>query len=361
MRALSELSLSVEDGECVALVGPSGSGKTTALRLIAGLEIPTSGTICLGGKAVTDLPPKNRDVAMVFQNPALYPHMTVYDNLALGLKLRGSPRPELERQVRAAAEMLGVSSLLGSLPMHLSAGQRQRVALGRALVRRASVLLLDEPLANVDPTLRLQMRHEILELRRQLGTTMLYVTHDHLEAMLVGDRVAVLSEGKLQQVAAPRQLYRHPANLFVAGFMGAPMNLFRGMLSHEQGGLLFQTVLADQTNPAVGLKLQLPLRLEAPLRGHKTVVLGLRPEHIACVLNDARDSMSSITAKVAAVEALGPDLYLRVNSAVTEFVARVSSALTCVPGKEYRFSFDLEHASFFDATSGQAILCPGES
>lgn len=361
MRALSELSLGIEEGECVALVGPSGSGKTTALRLIAGLEVPTSGTIRIGGAVINEMPPKRRDVAMVFQNPALYPHMTVYENLALGLKLRKCPRPELERQVREAAEMLGVSTLLDSLPMQLSAGQRQRVALGRAMVRRTTVLLLDEPLANVDPGLRVQMRHEILELRRHWRTTMIYVTHDHVEAMLVGDRVAVLSEGKLQQVAAPRLLYRHPANLFVAGFVGAPMNLFRGTLADEEGRLFFQTAVAGQVASTVALKLLLPPRFGAALRGLKAVVLGLRPEHIACCLNNAGGPGRSVAAKLVAVEALGPDLYLRANSAVTQFVARVPASLTCIPGTQYRFEFDLEQASFFDPASGNALSCPGES
>ena len=366
VRALSELNLAIEDKECLTLVGPSGSGKTTVLRLIAGLEAPTSGTISIGGVQVNNLAPKQRDVAMVFQNPALYPHMTVYQNLGFGLRLRKFPRQEIDGRVRDTAAVLGLGSLLESRPMVLSAGQRQRVALGRALVRRPSVLLLDEPLANVDPALRVKMRNEIADLRRQLGTTMIYVTHDHLEAMMMGDRVAVLSDGTLQQVAQPQVLYRQPANLFVAGFVGSPsMNLFRGALAREAGGLFFQ---ADSLGPtaatasAKAFKVSIPAGFASCLERHSTVVMGLRPEHIACAFGDSRPRPAAfVRATLLSVQVLGPDIYLRASSGAVEFVARSAPSVTCVPGQDYAFVLDLEQACFFDATTEKALLCPSES
>jgi multiple sugar transport system ATP-binding protein len=366
VRALSELSLGIEDKECVALVGPSGSGKTTALRLIAGLEAPTSGTISIGGTLVNGIAPKHRDVAMVFQSPALYPHMTVYENLGFGLRLRKCPRQEADRRIRDTAAILGLGSLLESLPLALSAGQRQRVALGRAMARRAGVLLLDEPLANVDPGLRAQMRDEIADLRRQLGTTMIYVTHDHLEAMMIGDRVAVLSDGTLQQIAEPQVLYRRPANLFVAGFVGSPpMNLFRGTLAWEAGELFFRAPpaeLAAALGSGETFKVGVPARFVPSLGSRTTVVMGLRPEYITCAFGDPQHlTARSIRARLLSVQALGPDLYLRIGSGATVFVARASPPLTCVPGQDYPFGFDMEQACFFDPATGKTILCPGES
>ena len=225
VRAVDGLSLVVEDREFLVLVGPSGCGKTTTLRLIAGLEEPTHGTISIGGRPVTNLPPKARDVAMVFQNPALYPHMTAYDNIAFGLTLRKCPKAEIQRRVMEAAELLGLNGCLPRRPQELSGGQRQRVAIGRAIVRRPALFLFDEPLSNLDAPLRAQMREEIARLHTQLGATMIYVTHDQVEAMTLGGRVAVLQAGVLQQVGPPVELYRHPANAFVARFIGAlPMN-----------------------------------------------------------------------------------------------------------------------------------------
>jgi len=241
VRALDGLSLTVESGEFVVLVGPSGSGKTTALRLIAGLEEATSGTVSIDGKVLDGVPPKDRDIAMVFQNGALYPHMTARENLAFGLKLRKFPRAEIETRVEEAAGVLGLGPCLERKPQELSGGQRQRVALGRAMVRQPKVFLFDEPLANLDPQMRLQLRAELSRIHTRLGATMIYVTHDQVEAMTLGDRIAVMKEGALQQAAGPMQLYERPANMFVAGFIGSPpMNFFHGNLVTEGDGLFFE-------------------------------------------------------------------------------------------------------------------------
>ncbi len=226
---MHDLSLQIEDGEFLILVGPSGCGKTTALRIVAGLEKPTSGTITIGDRVVNDVSPRDRDIAMVFQNYALYPHMTVYKNLAFGLKERKTPKPEIDRRVREAGAMLGLDDLLKRRPAQLSGGQRQRVAMGRALVREPVAFLLDEPLSNLDAKLRVQMRAELKRIHQRLGITTIYVTHDQVEAMTLGDRIVVMSAGEVQQIGKPHDVYRHPANLFVAGFIGSPpMNLLRG-------------------------------------------------------------------------------------------------------------------------------------
>ena len=237
--AVEEFSLDVRDGEFLVLVGPSGCGKSTTLRMVAGLELPTSGRITIGGRDVTNLPPKDRDIAMVFQNYALYPHMTVAENMAFALKLRGFRRAEIERRVNAAAETLGLAPYLKRLPKALSGGQRQRVALGRAIVREPAVFLFDEPLSNLDAKMRVEMRAEIIRLHHSLGATMIYVTHDQTEAMTMGERIVVMSEGRIQQVAAPLEVYERPANPFVAGFIGTPpMNLFPpGTLGPKTVGL----------------------------------------------------------------------------------------------------------------------------
>jgi multiple sugar transport system ATP-binding protein len=385
IRALSEVNVGIEDQECLAVVGPSGSGKTTALRLIAGLEAPTSGTISIAGRTVNGVAPKQRDVAMVFQSPALYPHMSVYENLGFGLKLRRCSSPEIDRRVREVAEMLGLTACLASAPMGLSGGQRQRVAIGRAIVRRASVLLLDEPLANVDPTLRAQMRSEISDLRRRFGTTMIYVTHDHLEAMMMGDRIAVLRDGQVQQVAEPQRLYNRPDNMFVAEFVGfPPMNLFKGLLVWEGLELFFEAAGPAEANsvsspnaiPAAseaptatqfkqreGLRLRLESTLNPFLEGYvsKSVILGVRPEHIACGSAEF-DSQSGaiLRAKVLSIQTVGPDSYLTGRYGGNSFVARVPSTTRVVRDQECAFVFDLQRASFFDPVTGNAIELPCE-
>lgn len=358
--ALSRLSLGVEQQECLAVVGPSGSGKTTALRLIAGLDEPTSGAISIGGSVVNRVAPKDRDVAMVFQNPALYPHLTVYDNLGFGLRLRHCPRRELDRQVRDVAEKLGLSRSLEARPVMLSAGQRQRVALGRALVRRAGVILLDEPLANVDPGLRAQMRQEIADLRRELGATMIYVTHDHLEAMMVGDRVAVLREGELQQVASPETLYKRPANFFVASFLGyPPMNLFPGVLVRRGGNLCFELSASrppSASQPEGFTAVRLPLGPAPHLQLYSSLVMGLRPEHITCGPGErGGPAHPLIQGKLVAVQVLGPDTFVRACAGGNEFVARATPLSGWAPGQEYPFGLDVERALFFHPATGNLI------
>jgi multiple sugar transport system ATP-binding protein len=364
IRALSGLSLSVEDKECLGIVGPSGSGKTTALRLIAGLEEATSGTIMLGDKVVNGVAAKHRDVAMVFQSPALYPHMSVYENLGFGLTVRRCSKQELDKRVREVAEVLGLNNCLAARPMELSGGQRQRVAIGRAVVRHASLLLLDEPLANVDPALRCQMRNEICGLRRQFGTTMIYVTHDHLEALMMGDRVAVLRDGVLQQVAEPLRLYSGPANVFVASFVGfPPMNLFRGVLVRRGNDLFFEESRPALAGSSCGDEKDLSLRLHGKmvedLAGHvkKEILLGVRPEQIAFVGGEARVlDNPSVQAKILSVQTVGPDNHVRARFSNNEFVARVPSVLRILPDQECSFVFDLQRACFFDPVTGNALI-----
>ena len=364
VRALAELSLTVNDKECLAIVGPSGSGKTTALRLIAGLETPTAGTILLGDKVVNGVPAQERDVAMVFQSPALYPHMSVYENLGFGLRIRRCQRQEIDKRVSEVAEVLGLTACLLAKPRELSGGQRQRVAIGRALVRRPSVLLLDEPLANVDPTLRVQMRTEIAGLRGRLGTTMIYVTHDHQEALMVADRVAVLREGVLQQVAGPLDVYRRPASVFVASFIGSPpMNLFRGLLVRRGNDLWLTGPGPEKTGSSIGLHEQLNVKLEGKTAQkaagyvEKEILLGLRPEQLACLPWETNEGEKpGIRARVFLVQTVGPDQYVQARFHNVEFVARVPSVLEILPGREYTFVFDIQHACFFDPATGKALF-----
>src|SRR5512144_1397414 len=274
VEAVRAIDLDIPDNEFVVLVGPSGCGKSTTLRMIAGLEEVTSGNISIGGEVVNDLPPKDRDIAMVFQNYALYPHMTVYDNMAFGLKMRKFPKPEIEKRVREAADILGIQELLKRKPRQLSGGQRQRVALGRAIVRHPQVFLFDEPLSNLDAKLRVQMRVELKKLHERLGTTAIYVTHDQVEAMTLGDRVVVMRDGRVQQVGDPMELYNSPANRFVAGFIGSPaMNFAPVRIVAEKDGLW---VIGD------GIRLKVPMPLTnrlGPYAG-SDVTMGIRPEDL---------------------------------------------------------------------------------
>ncbi len=304
LPAVSELDLDVAEGELMVLVGPSGSGKTTALRMVAGLEDITSGTLRMGGKAVNDLPPKDRNVAMVFQNYALYPHMTVAQNIGFALKLRKFPKAEINTKVREAAQLLGLSDYLNSKPGQLSGGQRQRVAMGRAIVREPSVFLMDEPLSNLDAKLRVQMRAEISRIQRRVGVATLYVTHDQVEAMTMGDRVAVLHMGRLQQCDSPQSLYEHPDNLFVAAFIGSPaMNLYEASISSDAT----QVKLGSQS-----LNLSEALLDARPaLRSYKDrkVVIGIRPEHLLdAALGPVPAPGTTLSADVELIEALGNEL-----------------------------------------------------
>src|SRR6266404_153789 len=283
VHALGNLNLRVEDGEFLVIVGPSGSGKTTILRLIAGLERVTSGTIAIGGKIVNDVTPKERDVAMVFQHYALYPHMSVYQNMAFGLQLRKFPKAEIEKRVIEAARILGLEDCLDRRPEALSGGQRQRVALGRAIVRQPKVFLLDEPLSNLDSVMRVQIRTEIAKLHTRLAMTMLYVTHDQQEALALGDRIVVIKEGVIQQVGGPLEIYQRPENMFVAGFIGSPpMNFFRGSIVPIGGELVFEASSDSSTTPPSHITL--PLGHESSRRmfdfAGRGIVLGIRPENI---------------------------------------------------------------------------------
>ena len=305
VRAVDDLSLDIADGEFMVLVGPSGCGKSTALRSIAGLEEITSGTISIGSRVVNDLPPKDRDIAMVFQNYALYPHMTVEQNLAFGLQLRKTGKAEIARRVTEAARMLGLEPYLGRRPAALSGGQRQRVAMGRAIVRDPAAFLMDEPLSNLDAKLRVQMRLEVSKLQKRLGTTMVYVTHDQTEALTLGDRVAVLRAGVLQQAAPPQELYERPVNLFVAGFIGSPsMNFMSGTL--DSGGL--RTPLGDM--PVSG-----SLRQEVSTASRE-VIVGIRPENFqdpSLVSADVRPHGITFQATIDVLESLGAEKYVYFN------------------------------------------------
>jgi len=344
-RAIVDCTLQIEDGELMVFVGPSGCGKSTLLRLLAGLEQVTSGTLRIGGRVVNDLPPQERNVAMVFQDYALYPFMTVRGNLEFPLKMRKLPRDERRRRVEWAAGLLDISSLLNRLPRHLSGGQRQRVAMGRALVREPTVFLLDEPLSNLDAKLRVQVRAEIGELQRRTGTTMIYVTHDQVEAMTLGQRVAVLHQGRLQQVASPRELYNHPANIFVAGFIGnPPMNLFSTRVVVDERSCRFITV-GDQL---VATSSQL-LLAEA--------TAGIRPEAFRLASESATDN---IRATVEHVEYLGHETLAHVYvgdkaaAGAIRLIVRVAGMHQFAKGQVIGLQVDADRVHLFDE-AGQAL------
>ena len=356
VTAVKSINLTIVDREFMVLVGPSGCGKSTTLRMIAGLEDISGGTIAIDGKVVNDILPRDRDIAMVFQNYALYPHMSVYENMAFGLKLRKFSKVEIDARVREAAAMLGLADLLDRKPKALSGGQRQRVAVGRAIVRKPKVFLFDEPLSNLDAKMRVSTRAEISKLHARLGATMIYVTHDQVEAMTMGDRICVMNEGRIMQVAEPLTLYRHPANLFVAGFIGSPaMNFFRGTL--RRAGERLQFV---ETNPgAAPLTFPLPHELarRAAAHGDRAVVLGLRPEDIHEPRDDrAADAEATIELKVEIAEPMGAETYLHLDSGATSFIARVRPTARFEAGQRVRLAFDLERAHLFDPANGDAFV-----
>jgi multiple sugar transport system ATP-binding protein len=345
--AVAGASFTVADGELLVLVGPSGCGKTTLLRAIAGLETITSGTIDIDGRVVNELAPRERDIAMVFQNYALYPHMTVAENLAFGLKLRGHARGEIRDRVTQAARMLGLEELLDARPRRLSGGQRQRVALGRALVREPKVFLLDEPLSNLDAKLRVAMRVEIARLHQRLAATMVYVTHDQIEAMTLGQRIVVLNDGEIQQIDTPMRLYEEPANLFVAGFLGSPaMNFFRGRLRDDASAL----EMPGARLPLAGL--QSPGTSPGALHGRE-IVLGLRPEHLQCANASAPPAQFDATLEV--VEPVGNEMFLNLRFGDLELVARVPPQPLPAPGATLRMAFHPSRLHAFDAASGRRI------
>ena len=343
VEAVRELSLDIADGEFMVLVGPSGSGKTTALRMLAGLEAVTAGEISIGGRVVNRVAPRERDIAMVFQDYALYPQMTVFDNLAFGLRRRKVPSDEIHRRVDEAARLLGIGELLARRPGQLSGGQAQRVALGRALVREPQVFLMDEPLSNLDAKLRTQTRGEIRRLQQEVRTTTVYVTHDQVEAMTMGDRIAVMNDGVLEQVGTPEELYERPANRFVAGFIGSPaMSFFDASVSSDgNGGARLR---------AAGLDLRLPGARELP----SAVIVGVRPEH-ARRWNGRPDLVGPLSGQVAFVEALGRETFLGVDAGGSRVVVFEEGRSSAVPGDSIEFGLVPSGLRYFAADSGRAL------
>ncbi|CAN5566799.1 sn-glycerol-3-phosphate ABC transporter ATP-binding protein UgpC [soil metagenome] len=344
--AVHGASLSIDDGEFVVLVGPSGCGKSTTLRMIAGLEAITSGQLSIGGRVVNDVAPKDRDIAMVFQNYALYPHMTVFDNMAFGLQLRKYPKAEISERVEEAAATLGLTEVLDQRPKHLSGGQRQRVALGRAIVRKPQVFLFDEPLSNLDAKLRVQTRTEISRLHKRLAATMVYVTHDQVEAMTMGDRIVVMRDGHIMQIAPPLTLYNQPANRFVAGFIGSPsMNFLTGHVSRENDRWLFSA--ADLvTDIGYGSS-------NDDLQEGRDVVLGIRPEHLTVADDDDPDAFE---LSVDVIEPMGNEIILYARSVSGELiVARIMPQELPSAGEIVRLSITSGTVHLFDALSEEAI------
>ena len=339
--AVENLDLEIRDGEFMVLVGPSGCGKTTSLRMIAGLEDITGGTLKIGDVVVNDKAPKDRDIAMVFQNYALYPHMTVRENMAFGLKLRKVDKGEIERRVTEAAGILDLGKLLDRKPKELSGGQRQRVALGRAIVREPSVFLMDEPLSNLDAKLRVQTRAEILRLHARLNTTVVYVTHDQVEAMTMGTRIAVMNEGHLQQVGSPQELYDHPVNRFVAGFIGSPaMNILDAVV--------------DGTTVSAGeIKIDVGDGRASALRGRTAVGIGFRPEHLS--VGTAAKGAAKLDLVADVVEYLGAQELLHFSTRAGDVLALVDSAHATPRGAKVQLSLALDKLHLFDAESGATI------
>lgn len=348
------IDLDIHDKEFFVMVGPSGCGKSTTLRMIAGLEEITSGEILIDGRVVNNVHPKDRDIAMVFQNYALYPHMSVYENMAFGLKLRQYPRSEIRARVKEAADILNLGSLLERKPGALSGGQRQRVAVGRAIVRKPRVFLFDEPLSNLDAKLRVQMRLELVKLHQRLQATIIYVTHDQVEAMTMGDRICLMKDGEIQQVAPPLNLYERPANEFVAGFIGnSPMNFMtvtvenggkNTVLRHPSFDLVVPDSMGEEVSPHVG----------------KKVIFGIRPEDLYDRLfyNYPVKPGSSVKATVDVVEPMGAEIYLYLKVGTVDLVARVPSYVKAVEGKKMDLVFNLERMHLFDFESKKALFNP---
>jgi len=350
VTAVNDFSIHVTDLEFLVLVGPSGCGKTTALRLLAGLEEITAGTITIGDRVVNDVAPKDRDIAMVFQSYALYPHMSVFDNMAFGLKLRKVPRPEINTRVRDAADILGIGGLLDRKPKQLSGGQRQRVAVGRAIVRDPAVFLFDEPLSNLDAKLRVQTRAEISKLHQRLQATFIYVTHDQVEAMTMATRIAVMSDGVLQQIASPQDLYDHPDNMFVAGFIGSPsMNFCDAKLVQSNGDLIMD---ADDFNVTV------PAEHQSKYRDHvnNTIVFGIRPED----LHDPHFvppgvNQSVIEATVDVVEMMGNEIFVYLKVGPQNIIARVDPRTNFRVGDSIQVAINMDNMHLFDKESEKAV------
>ncbi len=345
------INLEIPDGEFVVLVGPSGCGKSTTLRMIAGLEEVTDGDIYIGDNLVNDVPPKNRDIAMVFQSYALYPHMNVFDNMSFGLRLRKFPKQQIRERVERAAGILGIGELLDRRPRQLSGGQRQRVAMGRAIVRQPQVFLFDEPLSNLDAKLRVQMRTEIKRIHRQVRTTTVYVTHDQVEAVTLADRVVVMNLGHIEQIGTPDQLYHTPETRFVAGFIGSPgMNLLPAHLERNAGGL---SVRLDG-----GIVLSVPASRTERYQAHagRDVVLGLRPEHLAeAVSANGGAALAAFEVEVEVVEPMGMETLLFTTVGGEEVCARLTVPFQGAVGERCRMVADMDHMHLIDAASGRVI------
>lgn len=349
--AVNDANLEIKDQEFIVFVGPSGCGKTTSLRMVAGLEEISEGNLWIGDTVVNDMPPKDRDIAMVFQNYALYPHMDVYNNMAFGLKLRKFPKTEIDRRVKEAAGILGIESLLDRKPKALSGGQRQRVALGRAIVREPKVFLMDEPLSNLDAKLRVAMRAELSKLHSRLQTTIIYVTHDQTEAMTMGDRMVVMKDGLIQQVGTPLDIYDNPNNVFVAGFIGSPaMNFNDAILLEENGKLVVDLGT---------FKLNIPDGRFKNARAYigKEVIFGIRPESIndKDFLPDAPEE-DTVTVDVDLTELLGSEVYLYVSSGNQTFTARVDAHTRATDGNKHQLVFNTKKVHLFDKQTEKAIL-----
>ena len=357
-KAVHGIDLHIKDGEFMVFVGPSGCAKSTTLRMVAGLEEITGGEIYIGDKLVNDLPPKDRGIAMVFQNYALYPHMTVYDNMAFGLKMAKVPKDEIDKRVKEAAEKLEITQLLDRKPKEMSGGQRQRVAVGRAIVRKPDVFLFDEPLSNLDAKLRVSMRVKITQLHKQLkaegqNATMIYVTHDQVEAMTMGDRICVLNYGKIMQVDTPLNLYHKPANKFVAGFIGSPaMNFVEGVIEENEDGIIF--IFGNSKH------LVLPKEMGEKVKSHigKKVVLGIRPENIGNkVTHPEGEKINFLKGQVSVVEHMGNEEFIYFTIDGCEFTSRIEARKTdnVKYGEEGEFYFNIKRAHIFDAETEENI------
>ena len=350
-EAVKNFNMEIEDKEFIIFVGPSGCGKSTTLRMIAGLEEISSGELLIDGKLMNDVEPKDRDIAMVFQNYALYPHMSVYDNMAFGLKLRKTPKDEIDKKVHDAAKILDLEHLLDRKPKALSGGQRQRVAMGRAIVRSPKVFLMDEPLSNLDAKLRVQMRTEISRLHQRLGATIIYVTHDQTEAMTLGTRIVVMKDGVVQQIDSPQNLYNAPSNMFVAGFIGSPQMNFVDTLCKEENG----KIVLEAGNVRIPLP---PPKAEAMKKGGfvgKQVVMGIRPENLSDEAAVIADADAVITAEINVYELLGAEVFLYFELNGAHMTARVNPQTRVKTGDEVQFAIDTDKIHVFDKETGITI------
>ncbi|MFH1197551.1 MAG: sn-glycerol-3-phosphate ABC transporter ATP-binding protein UgpC [bacterium] len=350
IRAVRSANIEIKDGEFVVLVGPSGCGKSTLLRMIAGLEEISEGEIVIDGNLVNNVQPKNRDIAMVFQNYALYPHMTVYENMAFGLKLRKFNKTEIDERVKFAADTLGLTEYLNRKPKALSGGQRQRVAVGRAIVRKPKVFLFDEPLSNLDAKLRVQMRTEISRLHHQLGATMIYVTHDQTEAMTMGDRIVVLKDGVIQQIDTPMNLYSTPANKFVAGFIGSPaMNFIEGTIKEADKPVF----ISNKETLTIGLTDKIFPRLKEYV--NKKITIGIRPENIS-IDSDSKKEYQSMSVNVDLIEPLGNETLVYFTMDNEQFIARITSGVQLKQSEKAKLCFNIDKIHYFNSETGESLL-----